>query len=548
MKTGQKNRLKTQIEALATAVGLSSGRASKEIVERARKAVDHADQRMRFSGDDTVIALAGPTGSGKSSLFNAICQARLAQPGITRPTTTKSVAAYWGNQSPNELLNWLDVPTRHLIRGDDKAFNGLVLIDLPDQDSTQSSNRLEADRMIALVDQLIWVVDPQKYADAALHHDYLKTLASHKDVMMIAFNQADRLTSAQLNSAINDLGQLLESECLGGVETMAVSALTGQGIAELRSAIAKMVASKRLVAARLSADIRQAAMSLDEDLGSAEISQIPNQVVQELNFALAEAANINTVTDAVYNSMLKRGALATGWPMTKWLARFRPDPLKALHLDRTPLKPVLGKSGRKPSLDQIAPTAVQRTSLRPATGVSKARVDSALRQVAYEASRGLPSGWIASIRKITASCQRQLYDQLDNAVATTNLDLTSGLGWWKVIRFFQWLVFLAACLGGIWLLVDLVAAYLQLPGLPSVKIGRAPLATVLLVGGLLAGLVVGLVSRLGVEAGAKAKAYRAKRALNDAVAKVANELIISPVTDELIRHAKARQAVAEAMG
>lgn len=548
MNSRQQNQLKTQIDSLATAVGLASGRASHEVVERARKAVDHADQRLRFSGDDTVIALAGPTGSGKSSLFNAICQARLAQPGITRPTTTKSIAAYWGERSPDDLLNWLDVATRHLIRGDDKALNGLVLIDLPDQDSTKRANRLEVDRMVALVDQLIWVVDPQKYADAALHHDYLISLASHKDVMMIAFNQVDRLTPTQLDSAMNDLGQLLASEGLGGLETVAVSALTGQGIVELRSAIAKMVASKRLAAARLSADIRLAAISLDEDLGSAATKQISGQAVKELNFVLAEAANINTVTDAVYNSMLKRGTLVTGWPMTKWLARFRPDPLKALHLDRTPLKPVLGKSGRKPSADQIAPTAVQRTSLRPATGVSKARVASALRQVAYEASRGLPSGWVTSIRKITASRDRQLYDQLDTAVATTNLDLTSGLGWWTIIRFLQWLVLLAACLGGIWLLADVVAAYLQLPGLPSVKIGRVPLATVLLVGGLFAGIIVGLVSRLGVKAVAKAKAYRAKRALNAAVAKVANELIISPVNDELIRHAKARQAVAEAMG
>ena len=36
---------------------------------------------------------------------------------------------------------------------------------------------MEVDRLVQLVDMLIWVVDPQKYADAALHDRYLIPLA-----------------------------------------------------------------------------------------------------------------------------------------------------------------------------------------------------------------------------------------------------------------------------------------------------------------------------------------------------------------------------------
>ena len=52
---------------------------------------------------------------------------------------------------------------------------------------------MEVDRLVQLVDMMIWVVDPQKYADAALHDRYLRPLAQHADVMMIVLNQADRL-------------------------------------------------------------------------------------------------------------------------------------------------------------------------------------------------------------------------------------------------------------------------------------------------------------------------------------------------------------------
>ena len=52
-----------------------------------------------------------------------------------------------------------------------------MLLDLPDHDSTVAAHRLEVDRLVALVDVLVWVLDPQKYADAAIHERYLRPLA-----------------------------------------------------------------------------------------------------------------------------------------------------------------------------------------------------------------------------------------------------------------------------------------------------------------------------------------------------------------------------------
>ena len=68
---------------------------------------------------------------------------------------------------------------------------GVVLLDLPDHDSTEVSHHLEVDRLVQLADLLVWVLDPQKYADAAIHDRYLAPLATHRDVMLVVLNHID---------------------------------------------------------------------------------------------------------------------------------------------------------------------------------------------------------------------------------------------------------------------------------------------------------------------------------------------------------------------
>src|SRR3712207_1359172 len=130
----------------------------------------------------TVVALAGPTGAGKSTLFNALAGRPLVREGVTRPTTSTATAAVWGAPDGG-LLDWLEVPSRHTLDGG--GPEGLVLLDLPDFDSVEISHRLEVDRLVRLVDLLVWVVDPQKYADASLHEQYLRPLARHAAAMLV---------------------------------------------------------------------------------------------------------------------------------------------------------------------------------------------------------------------------------------------------------------------------------------------------------------------------------------------------------------------------
>ncbi|MFZ0531167.1 MAG: GTPase, partial [Propionicimonas sp.] len=275
-------QLARRVRALGDAVEAASGRSDPDLVARAKAVVDRAGQRVALSGAHTVVALAGATGSGKSSLFNAVTGTELAQVAVRRPTTAKPLAVSWGAELPHELLDWLGVTKRHLVASGPSEFTDLVLLDLPDHDSTEVAHRLSVDRLVELVDALIWVVDPQKYADAALHDGYLKRLVPYAEVMMVVLNQADRLAPAELDRCLRDLRALLDAEGLRSTPIMVTSAVSGFGVPELRAALARTVAGKRAVAKRLATDVSVVAAELDAELGSAATPRLDPGVRQRV--------------------------------------------------------------------------------------------------------------------------------------------------------------------------------------------------------------------------------------------------------------------------
>ena len=69
--------LRDRLDALDRVVTLADGRLEPDAVAAARRVAGKAGERLRFGEAHTVVALAGTTGSGKSSLFNALAGTRL---------------------------------------------------------------------------------------------------------------------------------------------------------------------------------------------------------------------------------------------------------------------------------------------------------------------------------------------------------------------------------------------------------------------------------------------------------------------------------------
>jgi GTP-binding protein EngB required for normal cell division len=306
--TGGGPGLPSRLTALARLIQIGAARGGDsgfpaDLLAEAEELLARSGERLRLSASHTVVSLAGGTGSGKSSLFNRLAGAEFSTAGVTRPVTRDAHACVWGVAGSAPLLEWLGIPRRNryarssaLDRGEE-ALAGLVLLDLPDHDSVISGASDQVDRLIGLADLMVWVLDPQKYADAAVHRRFLVPLAGHSEVVAVVLNQADLLTEQQTEDCVGDLRRLLESEGLHDVTILATSAKTGAGLEELRKLLTDAVSQRRAASARISAD-------LDAMLGrfvpyvSAEVAQATGASRQpaepdDLNGSLDGAAELN---------------------------------------------------------------------------------------------------------------------------------------------------------------------------------------------------------------------------------------------------------------
>lgn len=537
----RRSDLDARVAGLAEAVAACRGRLDDADVDAAEAVVERASTRLRLSAEHTVVALAGATGSGKSSTFNALADLDLAAVGVRRPTTSWATACVWGQQGAGELLEWLGIPLRHQTSRDsmldtgrgtpDRELQGLVLLDLPDHDSTELGHHLEVDRLVELADLMVWVLDPQKYADAAIHDRFLRPLQEHRDVMLVVMNHIDEVAPERRESLLSDVRRLLVADGLGSVPLIAVSARTGIGIDTLRAEIARRVADKALSRARIATDVEAAADRLAALTGDAEPPALAGPERAALTDAVADAAGVPVVVDAVRTAAARRARQATGWPVTSWLSRFRPDPLKRLHLDRSVSRHDL---------------VVSRSSLPAPDRVLRARVDHAVRGLADTVGRPLTRPWAQAVRRASLARAGDLTDGLDRALGNTDLQVARVPAWCRMVRAVQWVLLLAAVTGAVWLGVLAVSGYLRAPQPRTPTWLSLPVPTWLLVGGVVLGVLLALLSRALVALAARARATRAERRLRSAVDAVVAELVLDPIQAELAAYRRAREGLGRA--
>jgi len=537
--------LAERVTALAEALDAGEGRLPAAAVAAGRAVVARARDRAALSGEHTVVALAGATGSGKSSLFNAVVGQDLARTGVQRPTTAEALAVVRGDGAA-PLLDWLGVRRRHDLTSAPAdapgsagaagaaglpapATGGLVLLDLPDHDSVVLEHRVRAEHLIERADLLVWVVDPQKYADAALHERYLRALTRHADVVVLVLNQADRLAPAEVAAVLGDLRRLAAEDGLPGVRALAVSARTGAGLDGLRTLLDAAVARREAATRRLVADVEAAARQVIDACGEPGERRAP--ALDGLVAALADAAGVPLVLTAVRRATLRRGTAVAGWPPVRWVQRLRPDPLRRLHL------------ARRPAADQDVP---DRTSL-PAPGpAARAAAASAVRRHVDAATAGVPDAWTLAVRERLGA--PDLSDDLDRAVAGTPLLPERPAAWARALGGVQWALLGAAVAGGLWLGVLALLAYLQLPVPRTPEWGPLPVPTALLAGGLLAGVLLAVLAALLARVSAARRVRLARRRLHAAVADVARRRVAEPVAAVLADLATCRDRARRAAG
>ncbi len=106
--------LEERVQRLDEAAEVASGIGLDGPATSAREVVAAARRRIGFPGDVYVLALAGGTGVGKSSVLNALAGRTVSAVRAVRPTTDEPVAwvAEGRRDDLGPLLEWLGV--RHV--------------------------------------------------------------------------------------------------------------------------------------------------------------------------------------------------------------------------------------------------------------------------------------------------------------------------------------------------------------------------------------------------------------------------------------------------
>ena len=538
--------LADRTQALAEALGAAEDRLPESVLEPAREVLARAQERSRLSAEHTVVALAGATGAGKSSVFNALVGSEIARTSRQRPTTAHPLAVVAESAGlalsggARELLEWLGVPERRDLPVGPHHPDGLVLLDLPDHDSVVAEHRRRADHVTERADLLVWVTSPQKYADAVLHARYLAPLAGKDLRVLVVLNQADRLAPDELAACLADLARLVREDGLTP-HVLATSAVTGMGIEELREVVAETARRRRAATERLVGEVRAAARALLTAAGPGTGSEKAVRGARTaLVDALEAAAGVPLVVSAVEGASLRDAISATGWPPTRWLQRLRADPLRTLGL-----RP---GSGTRTTTPEAADVEQRRTSLPAASPAVQARLATAARGYVTAGSAALPGAWGEELNARVVEGVREIADPLD--VAVSRSVRLRPARWWSVVGAVQWLLLVVMAVGLAWLGVLAVAAYLQLPTLeaPVVTIGalRWPWPSLLAIGGAALGVLLAVLARAAGRVGARRRAGKVRAELRRSVEALAADRLVGQVDAELAALATLREKATRA--
>lgn len=517
--------LAARAEALGELLGLSRARVSPDELAESGALLQRLGERRRLSLDHTVVALAGATGSGKSTLFNALAGLELSETGVRRPTTAAPVSCSWDPAGAAGLLDRLGIAPQDRyarrsvldgadrVPGTDERLAGLVLLDMPDHDSAAPGHRDQVDRLLRLVDVVVWVLDPEKYADAALHERYLRPLAGHADVTLLVLNQVDRLPGEAADQVLDDLRRLLDEDGLAvgehgdaGAVVLAVSALNGFGVPDLRACLGQIVAERGSANRRLAADVDRTAGRLQPLYVGEGVEGLTDPAREEFVDRLADAVGVAGAREAAERAWTRAAEAACGTPWVRLAA------------------------------DRDGPGVAARGPAGPAA--SRPAVDEAVRALADDAAQGLPVPWARAVRDAARRGGEGLPPALDAAAARAEPGEPERPAWWSAVGAAQWLLMSLAVAGAVCLVAVAVGSLDASWWLP----------VALLTVGALGGRALAWACRVAARGPARRHGQLAERRLRAAAADCGRARVLEPVAAELLRYREVREQYAVVAG
>jgi GTPase SAR1 family protein len=160
------------------------------------------------------VVVLGGTGTGKSTMFNALCGKLLSETGVERPKTSGPILyahencrieegmPFPGMEVSKPVSGEEHTPTAGLsghlfvIEHDREDFSHLILVDTPDLDSVELINREVAEDLYKLADAVIFVTSQEKYADEVPYLFLLRILRG-QGLCYFILNKAEDLSTKE---------------------------------------------------------------------------------------------------------------------------------------------------------------------------------------------------------------------------------------------------------------------------------------------------------------------------------------------------------------
>lgn len=325
----QLTRLEGELDALSLPLDLPGAAQARSVrADGLKQLRDYLIPRFDQWHAPLLVVVGGSTGSGKSTLVNAIAGQEVSPTSAIRPTTRLPVLLHHPDDAPwfhsSRLLpTWVrqsaatPAGTEARIRPVPVASlpAGLALIDAPDIDSLEDTNRERAAELFDVADVWLFATTAMRYADA-IPWEYLHRGQARDVAIALVLGRTPPAHASEIEA---DLFRLLGREDLGGARVFTISEkthpplITKAEVDPLRQWLAEL-----LLPERRDALVRRSALGASWELlaDMATVAQAWNHQVAA-HRGLVEVVQKNFGTEPIV-AALADGALLRGEVLQQW--------------------------------------------------------------------------------------------------------------------------------------------------------------------------------------------------------------------------------------
>lgn len=226
--------LRKQIRDLRFAEGLAGADEGKELqADVLAQLSDYVLPRVRRPDIPLLIAVAGSTGAGKSTLVNSLVGEQVTTTGVRRPTTNSPVLACnpadvdWFSEAsfiptlPRVRQQGLAMPGKDgmlVLAATEAMPAGVALLDTPDVDSAVAAHHEFAAKFLDAADLWVFVTTSGRYADARVW-EFLQVARDRDTSLAVVLSRVPRKGRRQL---LDHFGAMLEANGLSNAARFAI--------------------------------------------------------------------------------------------------------------------------------------------------------------------------------------------------------------------------------------------------------------------------------------------------------------------------------------